>query len=346
MTRPAFPFLSPVEPACPPGLLSRAQTLPPPRVAVVNAGAVNPMQGIREAAELGLAEPILIGDPAKIRAIADEIGWDLQDLRIEEAPMEAAAPRAAALARAGEADAIMKGQIHTSTFLKGLLPSAAGLRAPGARCGHIFHITAPGAERPLLLTDAALNVDPDIETRQACLAHAVALSRQLGTDRPRAAILSATEDPIASLPNSVEAVEIAAWAQTALPGADVAGPMALDLAFSRQAALDKGYDSPVAGDADILLTPNITTGNAVFKLMVLGMGCCAAGIVLGARVPILLTSRSQKAGARIATAALGAIAATAGSDATDALTGGGPLTAAGRDAGQDFGQNLARSARR
>ncbi|WGW04443.1 phosphate acyltransferase [Tropicibacter oceani] len=309
MTRPPFPFLYPDEPQVPPGLLARARALQTPRVALVNAGAETPLAGLREAVEAGLADPILIGDTDKIREAAGAIGWDIGGIRLIHAPHAQAAPEAARLARKGEADAIMKGQVHTSTFLKGLLPSAAGLRDKAARCGHVFHITKTGSERPLLLTDAALNVDPDIATRQACLAHAVALARTLGVDRPRAAILAPTEDPTPSVPNTIEAAEIAAWAKTALPGADVSGPMALDLIWSKEAARIKGYDSPVAGDADIVLTPNITTGNALFKLMVLGMGCCAGGIVMGAKVPILLTSRSQQSADRLASAALGVIAA-------------------------------------
>lgn len=305
-----YPFLSSAVPVPPVRLLEQARQLPTPRVALVNAGAVNPLTGISEAADLGFAEPILVGDPGKIAAAAEEVGFDLHDIRIEEAPHKAASARAAELARAGEADAIMKGQVHTSTFLKGLLPSSAGLRAKGTRCGHVFHITAPGSDRPLLLTDGALNVNPEVATRQACLTHAVTLAQLLGTARPKAALLAPTEDPVPSVQNTMEAAEIADWAKQALPQAVVAGPIAMDLILSKEAAQVKNYDSEVAGDADILVVPNITSGNALFKLMALGMGCCAAGIVLGAKVPILLTSRSQKAPARIASAALGVVAAT------------------------------------
>jgi phosphate acetyltransferase len=312
MTRPGadpFAFLAQTEPQAPKRLLEQAQALRPPRVALVNAGSVNALTGIREAADLGLALPILIGNEAKIRDTATEIGWDISALRLIHAPGETASGTAAALARDGEADGIMKGQVHTSTFLKGLLPSSAGLRDKGTRCGHIFHITGPQSDRPLLLTDAALNVDPDMDTRKACLSLAVALARALGDDHPKAGLLAPSEDPVPSIPITMEAAEIALWAKTALPGATVQGPMALDLIFSREAAEAKGYASEVSGDADIMLVPNITSGNALFKIMVLGMGCCAGGIVLGAKVPILLTSRSQKAPDRIASAALGVIAA-------------------------------------
>lgn len=310
MTEP-YPFLSRVKPHAPAQLLDQARSLPRPRVALVNAGAAQPLAGIREAAEAGLAEPILIGDHPKIEAAAEEIGYDIGGLRLIHAPHAAASDKAAELARAGEADAIMKGQVHTSTFLKGLLPSSAGLREKGSRCGHVFHITAPGSDRPLLLTDAALNVDPSVETRQACLSLAVRLSELLGVERPHAALLAPTEDPIPSVQNTMESAAIATWAKDHLPDADVAGPIAMDLILSKEAARIKGYDSPVAGDADIIVTPNITTGNAIFKLMVLGMGCCAGGLVMGAKVPILLTSRSQAAPARLASAALGMIVAGA-----------------------------------
>ena len=308
MTAP-YPFLSTTLPTAPQRLLTQARNLLAPRVALVNAGAVTPLLGIREAAEAGLAEPILIGDTAKIRAAAAAIEYDISNLRIVHAPHAQASEKAAELAREGEVDAIMKGQVHTSTFLKSLLPTKAGLRDKNTRCAHLFHITTPHSDRPLLLTDAALNVDPSIETRQACLAHAVALAQTLGITRPKAALLAPSEDATPSITNTMESASIAEWAKANLPQADVAGPIAMDLILSKQAAEIKGYKSTVAGDADIIITPNITTGNALFKLMVLGMGCCAGGLVVGARVPILLTSRSQEAAARLASAALGAISA-------------------------------------
>ena len=309
--RDPFPFLSPEPPRTPQGLIDRGAAMATPRVALVNAGSVNALGGIREAAGAGLAEPILIGDEAKIRQVAEQIGYDISGLRLIHAPHAEASHEAARLAREGEADAVMKGQVHTSTFLKGLLPSRAGLRDKDTRCGHVFHITSPRSDRPLLLTDAALNVDPDVETRKACLTHAVSLARKLGVARPKVAMLAPTEDPIPSVPNTMESAEIAAWARATLTEIDVAGPIALDLIWSAEAAEVKSYDSPVAGDADIMVVPNITSGNALFKMMVFGMGCCAGGVVLGAKVPILLTSRAQKAPARLTSAALGVIAASA-----------------------------------
>ncbi|MDQ2094047.1 phosphate acyltransferase [Rhodobacteraceae bacterium 10Alg 79] len=305
-----YPFLSEIPPHCPQALLDHAKSAKTPRVALVNAGAENPLSGMREATEAGLAEPILIGDPVKIAQVAEEIDWDISQFRVIDAPHAAAASEAARLAREGEADAIMKGQIHTSTFLKGLLPSSAGLREKSGRCGHVFHITLPHSDRPMFLTDAALNVDPDVETRKACLAHAVSLARKLGVERPKAGILSPTEDVVETIPNTVEAREISDWAKQALAHAIVQGPMAMDLILSAEAARVKNFESEVSGDADIICVPNITSGNALFKLMVLSQGACAAGLVLGCKVPLLLTSRSQEAAARLASAALGVVAAT------------------------------------
>lgn len=307
--REPFPFLSGQVPVCPPGLLHRARAFAPPRVALVNAGAAPALQGLRAAVEAGLAVPILIGDRDKIASVAAGIGWDIAGLRLIHAPREAAAAEAARLARAGEADAIMKGQIHSTRFLRALLPASAGLRDRATRCGHVFHITLAGHERPLLLTDAALNVTPDMATRQACLVHGVALAERLGVPRPKVGLLAPSEDASASIPDTEEAAALAAWARVALPQAVVEGPMALDLIFSRAAAELKGYVSQVAGDADVISVPDITSGNAIFKLMVLGMGACAGGVVMGARVPLLLTSRAQDAAARIASVALGAIVA-------------------------------------
>jgi phosphate acetyltransferase len=305
-----FPFLATTPAVCPPGLLKLARGLgPPQRMALVNAGAATPLLGLQEAVEAGLAEPILIGVKAAVHAAADEIGWDIKGFRLIDVPEEEAAPAAAALAVAGEADAIMKGQIHSSTFLKGLLPSAAGLRAKGDICAHLFHITMKGSERPMILTDAALNAAPDVAARKAALTHAVRLARALGDETPKAGLLAPSEDVTPGIPCTGEAAEIAAWAKTALPGAVVEGPMALDLILSAEAARIKGFKSQVTGDPDIIVVPEITSGNALAKLMILGMGACAGGIVMGAKVPLLLTSRSQTAADRLASAALGMVVA-------------------------------------
>jgi phosphate acetyltransferase len=305
-----FPFLDTTPSPCPPKLLAQARALgAAPRVALVSAGSKTALAGMQEAVEAGLAEPILIGDPMGIRAAAEEIGWDISAARVVAAAEDQTAAVAAALAVAGEADSIMKGQIHTSTLLKGLLPSAAGLRAKGDICAHMFHITVDGNDRALILTDAALNASPDVPTRQAALMHAVALARMLGDEAVKVGVLAPSEDITPGIPCTGEAAVIAEWAKEALPGVIVEGPMALDLMLSAESARIKGFKSAIAGDPDIILVPEITSGNAIAKLLMLGMGACAGGIVMGAKVPILLTSRSQGAADRLASAALGAIVA-------------------------------------
>jgi phosphate acetyltransferase len=308
-----FPFLDTTPSPCPPKLLAQARALgAAPRVALVSAASKTALAGMREAVEAGLAEPILIGDPAGIVAAAEEISWDIAGLRVVAAAEDQTAAVAAALAVAGEADSIMKGQIHTSTLLKGLLPSAAGLRAKGDICAHMFHITVDGNDRALILTDAALNAAPDVPARQAALVHAVALARMLGDEAVKVGVLAPSEDITPGIPCTGEAAAIAEWAKGALPGVIVEGPMALDLMLSAESARIKGFASQIAGDPDIILVPEITSGNAIVKLMILGMGACAGGIVMGAKVPILLTSRAQGAADRLASAALGAIVAGAG----------------------------------
>lgn len=304
------PFLSHQRPRAPQRLLDQARAAgPAPRVALVNAGAPLPLAGLREAHEAGLAEPVLVGDPARIARAAEAIGWDIRPFRLVAAPGETAAAAAAGLAARGEADAVMKGQIHSSAFLKGLLPASAGLRDRGTVCAHVFHLTLPGSDRPLLLTDAALNVAPDLHTRQQSLCHAVRLAHLVGIAHPLCGVLAPSEDVTPSIPCTGEAAAIAAWARGAVKGATVEGPLALDLMLSRRAAAIKGVESRVAGAVDAILVPELNSGNALFKLMVLGMGACAAGVVMGARVPLLLTSRGQGPADRLASAALGAILA-------------------------------------
>jgi len=159
------------------------------------------------------------------------------------------------------------------------------------------------------LTDTAMNVAPDVGTRKACLSHALTMAQAVGIAAPKVALLAPSEDIVQTVPCTVEAAEIASWARATYAGLDVAGPISLDLAISAASAAIKGYDSPVAGAANVMVVPEITSGNALFKLMVLGMGACAGGLIMGCKVPILLTSRTQGAAARLASAALGVLLA-------------------------------------
>ncbi|MDH3704191.1 MAG: bifunctional enoyl-CoA hydratase/phosphate acetyltransferase [Alphaproteobacteria bacterium] len=294
---------------CPSALLARAKALPPVATAIANAGAALPMESARMACEAEIIEPLLVGDTNAIAAEAERMGWNISGLRIVPAASESeAADAAAALCRDGAARVLMKGHLHTDAFMLGMLKRDSGLRT-GRRLTHVFHMTVPGDDTVLLITDAAINVSPDITTRIQAAQSAVDLAHALGIDRPKVAVLSATEEVTPKMPSSLEAAEIADRAREGLRGADIHGPLALDLAVSPDAAAVKGIDNPVAGNADILLVPNIETGNALFKMMVYFMSACAAGIVLGAKVPAILTSRADPPEARLAAAAIASILA-------------------------------------
>jgi phosphate acetyltransferase len=294
---------------CPPDLLEAARGFAPMRTAVVNAGTDVIMESVRDCVEAGLIEPLLIGDPEDIKACAGKLEFDAERFTIDVASDEEdAALKGAAHAGEGRVEATLKGHVHTDVFMRALLDKRYGLRTD-RRLSHIFHMTTPGRDKPLFITDGALNTHPDMETRKAILLNAVDLAHALKIANPHIALLSATEEPSLAVPSSIEAAELAAWAKKSVQGAVVDGPLAFDIAVSPDAARIKGATAPVAGQADILMVPDIVSGNALFKMMVYFMGACAAGIVLGAKVPILLTSRADPPAARLASAALAVIVA-------------------------------------
>lgn len=266
------------------------------------------MESARQATEAGVMIPVFVGEADAIRAEAKALGWDISGFRIVEAEGESGSGEAAAaLTGAGEADALMKGHLHTDTFMKAALRRDSGLRTSD-RLVHVFHISPPDGGRALIISDAAVNVAPDLETRRAALQCVVRLARATGVERPRIAVLSATESVIPSVPSSGEARELAEWAAENVKDADVSGPLALDLILSPEAAVVKGLENdPVAGRADGVIVPGIVSGNAIFKSLVYLGGGCAAGVVMGAKAPILLTSRADPPTARLASACLAAI---------------------------------------
>jgi phosphate acetyltransferase len=297
---------------CPPDLLEKAQRHPPIATAVAGAESPVALESARLAAEAGLIEPVLIGDARAITATAADIGWDISPLRVIATDNEAGAAGAAtALARDGEVAAVMKGHIHTDALMRAVIDRDRGLRT-GRRISHVFYMTAPERDGALCITDAAINVSPDIDTRLDIIRNAAALFDALNDHEAKVALLSASEVPSAALPSSVEAEETARRAADEVPGVVVEGPLAFDLAVSPEAAAIKGFESTVAGTADIVVVPNIETGNALVKAMVHFMSATAAGLVLGAKVPIILTSRADPPEARLAAAALAAIVAGAG----------------------------------
>ena len=293
---------------CPSVLLDQAQNLSASTAAVVNAGSVLAMQSAKLAFENKVINPVLVGDESTIKKIAQELLWDVSEIRIVHAASDIdAAATAVALARNGEVSTMMKGDIHTDDLLRAVLNREHGLTI-GSRLSHVFHMTKPGSNDAICISDAVINVAPSVDVKLDIARNAVRLCHALGNARPKVAVLSATEVPSAAMPSSLEAEQVSQEAQAgAVPGADVYGPLAFDNAVSGEAAKLKGITHPVAGNADILLVPNIETGNALFKQMVYYMSAAAAGVVLGAKVPIVLTSRADPAAARLAGAALATI---------------------------------------
>ncbi|NOX42085.1 MAG: phosphate acetyltransferase [Alphaproteobacteria bacterium] len=305
---PVSAFLSDRSPECPAWLLSEAQRHRPPTVVIANAGADLPMQAAKEATEAGIMVPVFTGSLDDINRTADGLGWDISRYQTIKASDEIEAGMVAANAcGAGVADVLMKGHISTDVFLKAALNKDAGLRT-GARLTHVFHITAPDSRRALLLSDAAVNISPDIQTMQSSTHAVVSLLKILGRNNAKVAFLSASEKPMQSMPSSLDARRLRDWARSEIPEAHFSGPLALDVIFSAKSAGIKGIgDDPVAGNADAIIVPDIVSGNAIFKSLVYLTGACAAGVVFGAKVPLLLTSRADPPAARLASLALAAI---------------------------------------
>lgn len=286
-------------------LMRRARGGGVAKAVIVGADQDIVLQSVRDAVTDEMIEPVLVGDPAEISKIADMIGFALADFEILPASGDDAVAQTGAMrAASDDIDMVVKGHVHTDAFMAALLTRDANIRQPGKRMTHCFHMTVPGHEQALIITDGAVNVAPDMKTKKAAIVNAVSLAHAIEIAEPKIAILSATESPLPQIPSSMDAAELTEWAGQEVADAHVFGPLAFDNAVSSMAAELKGIDSPVAGDADILLVPNIETGNALFKMMVYFMSACAAGVVLGGRLPIVLTSRADPPEARMASMAL------------------------------------------
>lgn len=299
-------FLDPRAPTCPTSLLERARSASGcARVAIANAGAPLPIASGKAAAEAGLISPVLIGNREEILSQARKLEWDISRFEMIEADGEEASARAAMDAvNAGRADILMKGQLHTDVFMKAALDRDTGVRA-GKRFVHIFYMTTPESERPLILTDCAVNVAPDLKTRQVAVESVLRVCEAVGIARPKIAALSATEEVLSSVPSSGEANELVQWARQHYPDAHFSGPLAMDLILSQDAARIKNrHDDPVAGDPDAIIMPDLVSGNSFFKALVYLRAACAAGVVMGGKVPIVLTSRADPPQARLASLAL------------------------------------------
>ncbi len=285
--------------------VKRARDIPAIRAAIVHPCSAAAITGALEAREAGLLEPILIGPEGKIRAAAEAAQVSLDGIEIVPvAHSHAAADRAVELAVSGNVSVLVKGSLHTDELLGAVVAPGSGLRTE-RRISHVYAMDIPAYDKPLIVTDAAINILPTLEHKRDICQNAVDLLRRLGMDDPKVAVLAAVETVNPKMPSTLDAAALTVMAARGqITGAKVDGPLAFDNAISMDAARTKGIVSPVAGQADILLVPDLEAGNMLAKQLIYFAGATAAGLVLGARVPIVLTSRSDPLSARIASAAL------------------------------------------
>ena len=296
-------MLSNKEIVCPNKLLDEAHKKKGVKVAVVNAGKPLPMLSIQDAVNENLIEPIFIGDKKEIQKCAEDLKWDISQYEIIDEPIENnTAPIAAKLASEDKVKIIVKGHIHTDILMKEILKREYNLFGK-TRLSNIWHMTVDKDDPPLIITDGALNVLPNIKTKMHILKNVINFSKRIGISKPKVAILSATEEVIDSVPSSLEASELTKLAEKENLNANVFGPLAFDNSISKKSAGIKGIKNSVAGEADVLLVPSVEAGNALVKMMIYFMGACAAGVVVGGKIPIVITSRSDEAEARLASIA-------------------------------------------
>ena len=301
-------MLSNKEIICPNNLLDVAHKKKGIKVGVVNAGKPLPMLSVQDAVNENLIEPIFIGDKKEILQCADDLQWDISQYEIIDEPVENnTAKIAAKLANEDKIKIIVKGHIHTDILMKEVLKREYDLLGK-TRLSHIWHMTIEKDDKPLIITDGALNVLPNIKTKMHILRNVINFSNRIGISRPKVAVLSATEEVLDSVPSSLEAAELTRLAMEDNLEADVFGPLAFDNSISKKSAGIKGIKNIVAGEADVLLVPSVETGNALVKMMIYFMGACAAGVVVGGKVPVVITSRSDEAQARLASIAAAVVA--------------------------------------
>ena len=301
-------MLSNKEIVCPNNLLDVAQNKKRVKAAIVNAGKPLPMLSVQDAVNENLIEPIFIGDEKEILKCAEKLKWNISDYEIINEPVENnTALIAAKLASEKKVKIIVKGHIHTDILMKEVLKREYNLLGK-TRLSHIWHMTIDKENKPLIITDGALNVLPNIKTKMHILKNVINFSNRIGIDKPKVAILSATEEVLDSVPSSKEAAEITKLAKEDNLNADVFGPLAFDNSISKKSASIKGIKNIVAGEADVLLVPSVETGNALVKMLIYFCGACAAGVVIGGKVPVVITSRSDEAPARLASIAAAVVA--------------------------------------
>ncbi len=286
-------------------LVARCAGMPPLVTAVVHPCDMSSLDGAVRAAAAGLITPVLVGPEARIRATAAGARLELSGIPVVDTPhSHASAERAVALVREGRAAALMKGSLHTDELMGAVVAKDTGLRT-GRRLSHVFVMDVPTYAKLLMITDAAVNILPSLDDKADIAANAIDLAVALGVVRPKVAILSAVETVTAKLPSTIEAAALCKMAERGqIAGGVLDGPLAFDNAINREAARTKGIVSEVAGDADILLVPDLEAGNMLAKTLTFLGGADAGGVVMGARVPIVLTSRADSVVARLASCAI------------------------------------------
>jgi len=301
-------MLSDKEIICPDNLLNVAHKKRGVAAGIVNAGKPLPMQSVMDAVKENLIIPIFIGDKNEIEKCASEIKFDISNFEILHEPIENNTARIAAkLAAEKKIRIIVKGHIHTDVLMKEVLKREYDLLGK-TRLSHIWHMTLEKDDKPLIITDGALNVQPNVKTKMHILKNAINFCNRIGIDKPKVSVLSGTEEILESVQSSIDAKEITELAKKENLKADVFGPLAFDNSISKKSATIKGIKNSVAGNADVLLVPNFESGNGLVKMMIYFMGACAAGVVVGGKVPVVITSRSDEAQARLASIAAAVVA--------------------------------------
>jgi len=285
---------------CPNNLINVAKKKGTVDVVIVNAGEIFPMESVHKAVQHNLINPTFIGNENEIKKYAEKLKWDISKYKIiNEKNENSTAPIAAKLASEGKVQIIVKGHIHTDILIKAVLKRNLNLIGK-KRLSHVWHMTLEADDKPFIITDGVVNVLPKLEVKMHILRNAV--------DFPKVSVLSATEEVIESIPSSIEANLITKKAKEENINADVFGPLAFDNSVSKKSAAIKKIKNEVAGNTDILLVPNVESGNALVKMMIYFMGACAAGVVLGGKAPVVITSRSDEAEARLASIAASIVA--------------------------------------
>ena len=293
---------------CPNNLINVAKKKGTVDAAIVNAGEIFPMESVHKAVQHNLVNPTFIGDENVIKKYADKLKWNISNYKIiNEKNENNTAPIAAKLASEDKVKIIVKGHIHTDVLMKSVLKRDLNLIGK-KRLSHVWHMTLNSNDKPFIITDGVVNVLPKLEVKMHILRNAVDFANKIGISRPKVSVLSATEEVIESVPSSIEADLITKKAKEENIEADVFGPLAFDNSVSKKSAAIKKIKNEVAGNTDILLVPNVETGNALVKMMVYFMGACAAGVVLGGKTPVVITSRSDEAEARLASIAASIVA--------------------------------------